>query len=92
MRLMLMMVLMLLAAASHAQPVAAPTPPVQAPAAIRNADDASEKSKLEAAAEAKKLDGAESAPTEAGRRETCSDRGELEEGYGKHMHGLCAAQ
>ena len=61
MRLMLMMVLMLLAAASHAQPVAAPTPPVQAPAAIRNADDASEKSKLEAAAEAKKLDGAESA-------------------------------
>ena len=33
------------------------TPPVQAPAAIRIADDASEKSKLEAgAAETKKLD------------------------------------
>ena len=39
---------------------AASTPPVQAPAAIRIADDASEKSKLEAAAETKKLDGAES--------------------------------
>src|SRR5215203_6042685 len=62
MRLLLFMVLMVVAAASHAQPTAAPTPPVKAPAALRNADEASEKSKLEAAAaKTKKLDDAEAA-------------------------------
>ena len=54
--------LMVVAAASHAQPTAAPTPTVKAPAALRNADEASEKSKLEAAAaKTKKLDDAEAA-------------------------------
>jgi hypothetical protein len=58
MRLVLFMVLMVVAAGSHAQPTTAPTP--QAPAALRNADEASEKSKLEAAAaKTKKLDDAE---------------------------------
>jgi hypothetical protein len=57
MRLVLFMVLMVVAAGSHAQPTAAPTP--QAPAA-RRTDEASEKSKLEAAAaKTKKLDDAE---------------------------------
>ena len=62
MRLVLFMMLMVVTAGSHAQPTTAPAPPLKAPAAVRNADEASEKSKLEAAAEkTKKLDDAEAA-------------------------------
>jgi hypothetical protein len=51
MRLVLFMTLMVVTAGSHAQPTTAPAPPLKTPAAVRNADEASEKSKLEAAAE-----------------------------------------